>query len=61
MKKYKVFAVYEVEVFTSVEAENLDGAYEKALEIDGGDYAKCGMGNWRIYDVYEDEGDSDEA
>jgi hypothetical protein len=54
MKAYKVLAVYEVELETTVEAENEDEAWEKANDsIDGGDYVEVSRGNWRVYDVYE--------
>ena len=53
MKKLRAYAVYEVELFADIEAEDEDAAWDIAIDMDGGDFLEASEGNWRIYDVHE--------
>ena len=49
MKRYKVSASYLTHVYTFVDAENEDQAWDKAGDIDGGDFESD-----NIYDELSD-------
>ena len=54
MNKYRVYASYVVELYVDVEAESIDDAYDKAYNIDGGDYIRTGNDNdWQIDRIEE--------
>jgi hypothetical protein len=53
MKTYKVHAACISYVYVLVEAEDEDQAWDKAREIDGGDFEDAGYGDWRIDSVEE--------
>ena len=54
MKSFKVNASYSTYVHAVIEAENLEQAYAKAKELDGGDFIDSGdVGGWDIYEVEE--------
>jgi hypothetical protein len=53
MKTYRVMAQYTTYVDTYIEAENYDQAWEKAHELDGGDFKESGYGDWNIEAVEE--------
>lgn len=53
MKKFRAYAVYEVELFADIEAEDEDAAWDIANDMDGGDFLEMSEGGWRIYEVVE--------
>ena len=53
MKKFRAFAVYEVELFADIEAEDEDTAWDIANDMDGGNFLEMSEGGWRIYEVVE--------
>jgi hypothetical protein len=53
MKTFKVMAAGISYVYCLVEAEDEQQAWDKAREIDGGDFEDDGYGDWRIDSVYE--------
>lgn len=56
MKTYQVFASYRVYLKTEVQAENEDEAYQKAKELDGGEFEQDGLdglGDWSIDEILE--------
>ena len=55
MKTYRVYAKYTNYCYIDVEAENAKEAYEKADEIDGGEYItdNCADSDWNLYDCEE--------
>lgn len=55
MKIYRVYAKYTSYCYIDVEAESEEDAYEKASEIDGGDFISDDEKNyyddsWNLYD-----------
>jgi hypothetical protein len=55
MKTYKVMAQYTTYVYTFIEAENNDEAWERAHELDGGDFKDSGHGDWDVYSIEAQE------
>lgn len=58
MKKYYVQAQYTVNLYTYVEAESLEQAWDIAKELDGGEFKEVDQGagsDWVVYDVTEEE------
>jgi hypothetical protein len=53
MKTYKVHAACISYVYVLVEAEDEQQAWDKASEIDGGDFEDAGYGDWRIDSISE--------
>lgn len=53
MPKFKVLAVYEVELEADIEAENIEEANYIADQMDGSDFTVTNEDGWRIYDVVE--------
>lgn len=56
MKQFKVIASYTTFVYTTVEAENEDQAYELASDIDGGEFEPLhgdDMSDWSINEIEE--------
>lgn len=48
MPKFRVYATYEVCLYAEVDAKDEQEAYEKAKEMDGGDFVECSLGDWHI-------------
>ena len=48
MAKYRVYANYTVSLYADIEAEDSQDAYEKAKDMDGGDFVECSLGDWHI-------------
>lgn len=48
MPQYRVYATYVVSLSALVEAESSQEAYEKAKDMDGSEFAECGLGDWTI-------------
>lgn len=55
MKTYRVMARYTTFVYTFIEAENDEQAWEHACELDGGDFKDSGFGDWDIYSIEPQE------
>lgn len=55
MKTYKVMAQYSTFVYTFIEAENDEQAWETAINLDGGDFKDSGFGDWDVYSVKPQE------
>lgn len=55
MKTYKVLAKYTTYVYTFVEAEDEEQAWDKAQELDGGTFKDSGYGDWDIESVEEEK------
>jgi len=53
MKTYKVVAACTSYVYCLVKAEDEQQAWDKAREIDGGDFDDAGYGSWIIDSVDE--------
>lgn len=53
MKTYKVIAASTSYVYCLVQAEDEQQAWDKAREIDGGDFDDAGYGSWIIDTVEE--------
>lgn len=53
MKTYRVLASYTTYCSVNIEAENEDEAYEKATQMDGGDFNHDAYGDWNIDQVTE--------
>ena len=58
MKTYRVYARYTSYCYIDVEAESEDNAYEKASEIDSGEFVTDDeknyyYGSWNLYDCEE--------
>ena len=53
MKTYKVVAACTSYVYCLVKAEDEQQAWDKAREIDGGDFDDAGYGSWSIDSVEE--------
>jgi hypothetical protein len=53
MKTYKVHAACISYVYCLVQAEDEQQAWDKAREIDGGDFDDAGYGSWIIDSVDE--------
>lgn len=48
MPFFKVYATYTVCLSAEVEADNSQDAYEKAKELDGGEFKELSLGDWTI-------------
>ena len=48
MDTFRVYATYETVLYTEVQAKNEQEAYEKAKDMDGGDFVECSFGDWHI-------------
>ena len=49
LNKYRVYATYTTTLYTIVEAEDAQEAYEIAKDMDGADFRECGeLGDWHI-------------
>ena len=55
MKTYRVMAYYTTYVDTFIEAENDDEAWERAHELDGGDFKDSGFGDWDVTSIQAQE------
>ena len=55
MKSYKVMAKYTTYVYTFIEAENDEQAWDIAHELDGGTFKDSGYGDWDIDSVVPEE------
>lgn len=55
MKTYKVMAQYTTYVYTFVEAESDEQAWEVAINLDGGDFKDSSLGDWDVYSVEAQE------
>lgn len=55
MKTYKVMAQYTTYVYTLIEAESDEQAWEAAINLDGGDFKDSGFGDWDVYSVKAQE------
>jgi len=55
MKTYQVLASYTTYCTVFIDAETQDEAYDKATEMDGGDFKQDGYGDWNIDQVMEFE------
>lgn len=54
MKLYRIKAVMRTYLIAEIEAEDEQSAWQKAEEIDGGDFEEIPhAGGWDIYDVEE--------
>ena len=53
MKTYKVIAASTSYVYCLVQAEDEQQAWDKAREIDGGDFDDAGYGSWIIDTIEE--------
>ena len=55
MKKFKVTAHYITYLYAEIEAEDIDEAWKKAKEMDGGQFKQCQdvADDWSVDDVYE--------
>ena len=53
MKTYKVLAQYVTYVYTFIEAEDEQQAWDIARQMDGGVYKDSGYGDWDIDSVEE--------
>jgi hypothetical protein len=54
MMKFKVLAQYDVELETTIEADSLEEAWDKARDLDGSEFTEVNKDGWRIYDVTEE-------
>ena len=58
LNKYRVYATYTTTLYTIVEAEDAQTAYEMAKDMDGSEFYECGYGDWTIEgDPELEEGD----
>jgi hypothetical protein len=48
MPTFRVYATYETVLFTEIEADDEQSAFEKAKDIDGGDFTECSLGDWHV-------------
>jgi len=53
MKTFKVVVASTSYVYCLVQAEDKQQAWDKAREIDGGDFEDAGYGDWKIESVSE--------
>jgi hypothetical protein len=56
MKTFKVIASYRTYVYTNVEAKDWSEAYDKARDMDGGDFERLkgeDLADWTIDDAIE--------
>lgn len=55
MKTYKVMAQYTTYVYTFIEAEDDEQAWEISINLDGSDFKDSGFGDWDVYSVQAQE------
>lgn len=54
MAKYKAFAVYEVTLEATIEADSLEEAETIAENLDGSEFTPIIEDGWRVYHVEEE-------
>ena len=54
MKKYKAYAIISYELECEFEAEDDQDAWDRAQELDGGEFTELdGTGDWKVFVIQE--------